>query len=58
MAGAAHAMWASDLAYGAQKGMGDILMNFGKESGQVKPRLSNGMFQINGLLLVVSELVF
>lgn len=35
-----------------------FLMNFGKESGQVKPRLSNGIFQINGLLLVVSELVF
>ncbi|WP_231291375.1 hypothetical protein [Prevotella melaninogenica] len=30
MAGAGHAMWASDLAYGAQKGMGDIPHEFRK----------------------------
>ena len=30
MAGAGHAMWASDLAYGAQKGMGDISHEFRK----------------------------
>ena len=30
MAGARHAMWASDLAYGTQKGMGDIPHEFWK----------------------------
>ena len=30
MAGAGYAMWASDLAYGAQKGMGDIPHEFRK----------------------------
>ena len=30
MAGTWHAMWASDLAYGAQKGMGDIPHEFRK----------------------------
>ena len=30
MAGAGHAMWASDLAYGTQKGMGDIPHEFWK----------------------------
>ena len=30
MAGAGHAMWAGDLTYGTQKGMGDIPHEFWK----------------------------
>ena len=38
MAGAGHAMWASDLAYGAQKGMGDIPHEFWKGIWSCKTR--------------------
>ncbi len=54
MAGAAHAMWASDLAYGAQKGMGDIPHEFWKGiwSGKTKAfkwNVSNKWFTLSGI---------
>ena len=54
MAGAGHAMWASDLAYGAQKGMGDIPHEFWKEiwSGKTKAfkwNISNKWFTLSGI---------
>ena len=54
MAGAGHAMWASDLAYGAQKGMGDIPDEFWKGiwSGKTKAfkwNVSNKWFTLGGI---------
>ena len=54
MAGAGHAMWASDLAYGAQKGMGDIPHEFCKGiwSGKTKAfkwNVSNKWFTLGGI---------
>ena len=54
MAGAGHAMWASDLAYGAQKGMGDIPHEFWKGiwSGKTKAfkwNISNKWFTLSGI---------
>ena len=54
MAGAGHAMWASDLAYGAQKGMGDIPHEFWKGiwSGKTKAfkwNVSNKWFTLGGI---------
>ena len=54
MAGAGHAMWASDLAYGAQKGMGDIPHEFWKGiwSGNTKAfkwNVSNKWFTLGGI---------
>ena len=54
MAGAGHAMWASDLAYGAQKGMGDIPHEFWKGiwSGKTKAfkwNVSNKWFTFGGI---------
>ena len=54
MAGAGHAMWASDLAYGAQKGMGDIPHEFWKGiwSGKTKDfkwNISNKWFTLSGI---------
>lgn len=54
MAGAGHAMWASDLAYGAQKGMGDIPHEFWKGiwSGKTKAfkwNVSNKWFILGGI---------
>ena len=43
MAGAGHAMWASDLAYGAQKGMGDIPHEFWKGIWSGKTRCVWGL---------------
>ena len=43
MAGAGHAMWASDLAYGAQKGMGDIPHEFWKGIWSCKTRCGWGL---------------
>ena len=54
MAGAGHAMWASDLAYGTQKGMGDIPHEFWKGiwSGKTKAfkwNVSNKWFTLGGI---------
>ena len=54
MAGAGHAMWASDLAYGAQKGMRDIPHEFWKGiwSGNTKAfkwNVSNKWFTLGGI---------
>ena len=54
MAGAGHAMWASDLAYGAQKGMGNIPHEFWKgiwlsKTKAFKWNVSNKWFTLGGI---------
>lgn len=63
MAGAGHAMWASDLAYGAQKSMGDIPHEFRKgiwsgKSKAFKWNVSNKWFTLGGIRIgILSSIV-